>query len=249
MALPLLAAIPTAVQAGTGIYQAIKGRQLANSTARPDYSIPQEMLDMMTDSEVQALRGLPAEQRQQYLDNVMRAQQASLEAMGDRKAGLAGLAGVQQQATDAYRNMLSMDSQARMDAEQRLQGVRGTMADYKDKQFQVNEMQPYQNTMQAAEAMKGAGLQNIMGGVMAGSQMGLDYARYRDLLKSLKASDLSPTAQVGGSPTPGNTIPVLPKGMNPLQFDTPAPTGYTDFNAVRSLTSIPRSLGNAQTPF
>ena len=185
---------------------------------------------MMTDSEVQALRGLPAEQRQQYLDNVMRAQQASLGAMGDRKAGLAGLAGVQQQATDAYRNMLSMDSQARMNAEQRLQSVRGTMADYKDKQFNLNEMQPYQNTMQAAEAMKGAGLQNIMGGVQSGVQMGLDYNRYMQLLNSMKAPAAAPVA---------GTAQGLPMVGQPNGFQIPT---------QQTLTGIPMPPGNAQTP-
>ena len=179
-----LAAIPAAIQAGTGIYQLIRGNQLANSMERPNYSIPQEVLDNLTDAEIQALRGLPAEQRQQYLDNVMRSQQASLGAMDDRKGGLAGLAGVQQQSNDAYRNLLTMDAQARMDAEQRLQGVRTQVADAKDKEWQLNELNPYMETMQAAEAMRGAGLQNIMGGATAGAQMGLDYAKYMKLLNS-----------------------------------------------------------------
>ena len=57
MALPLLAAIPTAVQAGTGIYQAVKGNQMARSMDRPEYEIPQEVLDNLTDAQIQALRG------------------------------------------------------------------------------------------------------------------------------------------------------------------------------------------------
>jgi len=236
MPVPLLAAVPTAIQAGTGIYQAVKGSQLANSMDRPDYSIPQEMLDMMTDSQIQALRGLPAEQRQQYLDNTMRAQQASLGAMGDRQAGLAGLAGVQQSATDAYRNLLSMDSQARMEAEQRLQGVRGQMSDYKDKEFQMNQMQPYQDTMQAAEAMKGAGLQNIMGGAMAGTQMALDYDKYMQLLNSFGSPKVpTPELQVG-VPSVNTAEQVLRQipTQNILGSTIPAPQG------IQGLTTIPR---------
>ena len=56
------------------------------------------------------------------------------------------------------------------------------MATYKDKEFQLNELDPYMNQVQAAEAMKGAGLQNIMGGVQAGSQMYLDQINYQKLL-------------------------------------------------------------------
>lgn len=188
MALGVLAAIPAVAQAGTGIYQAVKGNRLANSMERPNFEIPQEILDNLTDSQMQALRGMPAEQKQQYIDNVMRSQQAALGAMGDRKAGLAGLGGVQQNAIDAYRNMLSMDAQQRQVNEQALQGVRSNVADYKDKQFQVNQLDPYNQTMQAAEAMKGAGIQNMMGGVTSSAQMGLDYLKHKDFMDSLSSS-------------------------------------------------------------
>ncbi len=192
MAAPLLAAglaaLPAVAQAGTGIYQAVKGNRLANSMERPNFEIPQEILDNLTDSQMQALRGMPAEQKQQYIDNVMRSQQAALGAMGDRKAGLAGLGGVQQNAIDAYRNMLSMDAQQRQVNEQALQGVRSNVANYKDKQFQVNQLDPYNQTMQAAEAMKGAGIQNMMGGVTSGAQMGLDYLKHKDFMDSLSSS-------------------------------------------------------------
>lgn len=216
MDIGMLSAIPATIQAGTGIYQLIRGNQLANSMERPNYSIPQDVLDNLTDAEIQALRGLPAEQRQQYLDNIMRSQQASLGAMGDRKAGLSGLAGVQQQSNDAYRNLLSMDAQARMDAEQRLQGVRTQVADAKDKEWQLNELNPYMETMQAAEAMRGAGLQNIMGGAMAGTQMGLDYAKYMKLLNSF------------GNQNGNNTQQAM--FLNQLSTDPVNNAGVTDLN-------------------
>lgn len=187
MPLPLaaLAAVPAVAQGVTGIYQTIKGNQLANSMERPTFDIPQEILDNLTDAQIQALRGMPAEQKQQYLDNVMRSQQSALGAMGDRKAGLAGLGGVQQNAVDAYRNMLSMDAQQRQTNELALQGVRSDVAGYKDKQFQINELDPYNQTMAAAEGMQGAGIQNFMGGVTSGAKMGLDYGMYNQFMNSL----------------------------------------------------------------
>ena len=88
MALPLaLSLAPAAIQTGMGIYQTCaRVIRLRNSMDRPNYEIPQEILDSLTDAQIQALRGMPAEQKQQYVDNVMRSQQASLDAMGDRKA-------------------------------------------------------------------------------------------------------------------------------------------------------------------
>ena len=191
MPLPLLAAIPAAVQLGTGIYQTYQGNKLANSMERPDYSIPQEVLDNLTDSQIQALRGLPEEQRQQYMDNIMRSAQTSISALGDRKGGLAGMSGVQQQQNDAYKNLLSIDAQKREENERNLQATRNTVAGYRDKEFQTNEMKPFEDTMAAATGMQGAGIQNIMGGVTSGAKMGLDYMKYMELLNSMGSADKS----------------------------------------------------------
>ena len=207
MAIPLaLALAPAAIQGGTGIYQAVRGNQLRNSMDRPTYEIPQEILDSLTDAQIQALRGMPAEQKEQYLSNIMRAQQASLDAMGDRKAGLAGLPGVQQTALDAYRNMLSMDAQQRQANEQALQNTRGVVAGFKDKEFEYNQALPYQQTMAAAEAMTGAGMQNIVGGVQAGSQMGLDAMQFNQYMNALGGSGDTTTTT---TTPPTNTVPKI----------------------------------------
>ena len=179
-----LSMLPAAMQTGTGIYQMYKGNQLSKME-RPDYSIPQEVLDNLTDAQVQALRGIPAEQRMQFLQNVARAEQTSLAAMDDRKAGLTGLAGLQQSTNDAYGNLMAQDSQARFNAEQNLQSVRGNVADYRDKEFELNQMNPFLDQMKAAAAMKGAGMQNLMKGSTAAAKMNQDRIQYNQLLNSL----------------------------------------------------------------
>lgn len=185
MALPLLAAIPTAVQTGTGVYQAFKGNQMAKSMDMPEYEIPQEVLDNLTDAQIQAIRGLPQEQISLYLDNVARSEQSALEAMSTRNAGLTGLSNVQQQSNDANRDLLSMNAQQRQANEKALIDVRKDVAGYRDKAFQTNQMQPYLDMMKGAEAMKGAGIQNIMGGVQAGAAMGIDYLKYKNFMDSM----------------------------------------------------------------
>lgn len=185
MALPLLAAIPTAIQTGTGIYQAVKGNQMARSMDRPEYEIPQGVLDNLTDAQIQAIRGLPQEQISLYLDNVARSEQSALEAMSTRNAGLTGLSNVQQQSNDANRDLLSMNAQQRQINEKALMSARTDVAGYEDKAFQTNQMQPYLDMMQGAQAMKGAGIQNIMGGVQAGASMGMDYLKYKNFMDSM----------------------------------------------------------------
>jgi len=229
MPIPLaLALAPAAIKLGTGIYQAIKGNKLRNSTSRPTYEIPQEILDSLTDAQVQALRGMPAEQKQQYVDNVMRSQQASLDAMGDRKGGLAGLAGVQQTAIDAYRNMLSMDAQQRQINEQNLQRTRGVVAGFKDKEFDYNQAQPYDQTMAAAEAMTGSGMQNIMGGVQSGSQMGLDAVMFNQYMNGIGGSG-GTTASPSVSPTTSPMTSTFAPSNN-MGIYNPNPFSNRDFS-------------------
>jgi hypothetical protein len=237
MALPLLAAIPTAIQTGTGIYQAVKGNQMARSMDRPEYEIPQGVLDNLTDAQIQAIRGLPQEQISLYLDNVARSEQSALDAMSTRNAGLTGLSNVQQQSNDANRDLLSMNAQQRQINEKALMSARTDVAGYEDKAFQTNQMQPYLDMMQGAQAMKGAGIQNIMGGVQAGSSMGMDYLKYKDFMGSMFPSEVpkTPRPYVGISPEISKVIndPSLeytPSGSDVLTRD---PTvGYKSSNEL-----------------
>lgn len=199
--LGLLSAIPAAVQAGTGIYQMFKGRQQRKSLDRPEFAIPQETLDKLTDAQVQSLVGLPEEQRQKMIQDIERGQQSALQQYSSMGAGLKGIAAAQQTATDAMLDVGTLDAQERIAAQQRLQDVRGEVSRLREKEFELNEMQPYLNKMRSAEAMSGAGLQNIMGGVTSGAKMGLDYAKYMKLLNSFGGD----TSKTGG----GSTASVL----------------------------------------
>ena len=48
-----------------------------------------------------------------------------------------------------------------------LQGVQQNVAGYRDREYDINVLQPYMAKLGAAEAMKGAGLQNV--GTVLGS--------------------------------------------------------------------------------
>lgn len=110
---------------------------------RPQYEVPEEIKQNLTQAQQQALQGLPEEQKQQFLTNLQRNSAQSLTAGSSRKAGLAGIAGVNQQQADSYGNLMAADSQARMQNQDRLSGVRSNMADYKDQAFQFNKVNPY----------------------------------------------------------------------------------------------------------
>jgi len=95
-------AIGTGLNTGFGIYQAYKGNQIAKNAVRPEYEIPQEIRDNLTDAEIQAMEGLPAAQKNVLMQNIQRSTQSGMGALDDRKAGLSGLAKLQQNELDAY---------------------------------------------------------------------------------------------------------------------------------------------------
>ena len=200
--------IPTAFQAGVGIYQTAKGARMAAQAERPEYEIPLEIQENLSQSELMALEGLPAEQKKQFVDNIQRGIQAGMRGLKDRSSGLQGISGLVQQQMDQYRGMFADDAQQRIANIAQLMNQRQNMATYKDKEFQLNELDPYMNQVQAAEAMKGAGLQNIMGGVQAGSQMYLDQINYQKLL------DANTPVEDTTEETTYTQVPVEPRRYN-----------------------------------
>ncbi len=153
------------LQSAYGIYQDIKGSKMARDNKRPDYEIPEEISQNLTQAQQLALEGLPSEQKQQYLNNIQRTQQFGLNSISDRKGGLAGIGSIVQSGNDANMNLLSADAGARLANQKTLMNARSTMAGYKDKAFELNKLNPYQERATAARSLQGAGLQNIFSGL------------------------------------------------------------------------------------
>ncbi len=153
------------IQSLYGIYQQHKGNQMAAQNQRPNYEIPDEIKQNLSQAQNMALEGLPAEQKQQYLQNIQRSQNFGLGAQSDRKGGLAGLGSIVQSGNDASMNLLSADAQARRQNQGALMNARTAMAGYKDKAFEFNKANPFYEKAAAARAMQGAGQQNIWGGL------------------------------------------------------------------------------------
>lgn len=148
-----------------GIGQMIKGKKMARDNKRPTYEIPDEIKKNLSQAQMMAMEGLPEEQKNQYIQNLQRASNFALSGMSDRKGGLAGLGSLVQGQQDAYTGLLSADAQAKQQNQQALMQQRGVMADYKDKAFGLNKMEPYQQKVAESQALIGAGLQNIGGGL------------------------------------------------------------------------------------
>lgn len=174
------ALISGGVQLGTGIYQAIRSSQIEAN--RPTYEIPDEIKQNLTQAQLNAIEGMPEDVRNRYIDQLTRTMATGLQALGDRRGGIAGVSGLARTATDANRDLASMDAQQRQQQEANLMNARQTMANYKDKAFDWNEKQKYLEEAQAKQALSGAAIQNITGS--ANNVMGgLMQSKYMDFLK------------------------------------------------------------------
>jgi hypothetical protein len=160
----------TAIGLGTGAYQWYKGNKMEKEAVRPFYEPPAEIKNYLSAAEVSSLQGLPEEQRQQYIDNVMRQVQSGMYNASSRASGLNAIGSTMAAANDANRDLLSADAGARIQNRDKLQEARRVYSDFEDKAFKINELDPYEFTMNKAQALQGAGMQNIMGGANTATQ-------------------------------------------------------------------------------
>lgn len=245
-----------AVSAGTGVYQSMKAKKMADQSQRPTYEVPEEMKAAMSDAERLALEGLPQEQKQQYVENIQRANQSALRAQSDRKGGLAGIGAMHQNELDQYRNLLAMDAQARRQNQQNLQGMRGKMATIRDQEFKINKYNPYLQEQQDIRDIQAAGMQNIMTGVQqsisglgAANQGASQVSQLEKILKELKGDgsstngtihtgpgDVTPAVSPSAPTTVSNQQnPILNLDMTDVTGLTPAGSkGELDINALNA---------------
>jgi hypothetical protein len=174
------ALISGGIQLGTGIYQAVRSSQIEAN--RPTYEIPDEVKQNLTQAQLNAIEGMPEDVRNRYIDQLTRTMATGLQALGDRRAGIAGVASLARTATDANRDIASMDAQQRQQQEQILMQQRQNMANYKDKAWGWNEQQKYLEQAAAKQALAGSAIQNINGS--ANNVMGgMMQSKYMDFLK------------------------------------------------------------------
>lgn len=148
-----------------GGFQLLRGLSQAKRNQRPEYNIPQEIQQNLNQAQLYAQQGLPMDVYNRAAGNIDRNAAFGLRSLGDRRSGIAGVSALNQSTNDAYSNLAMQDAQARMNNLAQLYNARGTMAGYRDKAFEINQMQPFMQRAQEAQALQGAGLQNIMRGL------------------------------------------------------------------------------------
>src|SRR3990167_1573892 len=164
----LLSAGTAAVKGGIGAAQYAKGRKLGKGAIRPDYTIPQGTQDYLKNATAMAQQSqLPGQQlMEEKLASSTGSGIRAMEQGASSSAGLmAGIAGLKGNEANQMTDLNIAGAQQQDVNKQRLQEALLRYGAAEDKAFDINKMQPFQDKAQAAQAMQGAGLQNIVGGI------------------------------------------------------------------------------------
>jgi len=183
LGLAVATALPAVLQTGVGLAQWIKGNKALKDAERPVREIPAEVMQNLSQAQVQALEGMPEAQRMAYIEDIQRSTQGGLRQLSDRRSGIAGVTQLHQNELDAQRGLMGQDAMMRMQNQDRLQAQRTEMGRQRDIQFDVNQYQPFLDKMRMAEGLIGSGMQNVMGGVKSGGRMATDIYQYNQSKK------------------------------------------------------------------
>ena len=180
IAAALISAAPAALKGIQGLFQGAKGSKLAKKNIRPTYEIPKEFQQNLAIAENMGRVGLPQQQYTQGLQNIQRGQTAGLRQLGRMGKG-GNVAGLARAGMDATLGLDVADANARMSNQRAAMGYRSQIGQQQLAKQQYDKFGRYEEDAAAAEALKGAGRQNVMGGLSDLANIGMTTIAYGDL--------------------------------------------------------------------
>lgn len=157
--------ITTGLQALLGLYQIIKG---SGSVTRPDYTIPKEITDLLTSAKTTAAQ-TESPYSQQELNQINAEQSNILGAVrkvAESAADIQGvLPGLQAQTNQGIQGIAKQNIDFWTANQEKLANAEQLMAQYKDKQFDINKQQPYEQELYTKNLQTQGGIQNMYGAI------------------------------------------------------------------------------------
>lgn len=150
---------------GIGIAQRAQAKKWLKNHPQPIEAIPAEQLQNQELARIRANTGMPSEQYNNAIKSIQRQQLMALRGAQDRKGGLALLGGINEYGNDAVGNLNAQDAQMRVNAEGQLINVNNQVANTKRDLFQKNVRDKYLRDYDYNMGVKGAGNQNLVGGI------------------------------------------------------------------------------------
>lgn len=166
-----LGAVGSLFKTGLGIAQMIRGGRM--KPVRPTYNRPEEIDQMLALRQATLNgRGAGAVRAEQNIAQSAAAGLNNMKQGAGSSASLMANAALGQANTNRQLNNLA--AQEEMQYQQRLGGLEAAqqnMAQFKDKEFQINEMQPYQDAVATKSALMQGGLTNTYNGLTSAGNM------------------------------------------------------------------------------
>lgn len=162
---PLL--LPALFQGGLSLIQMMRG--LSMNPQRPTYNIPQEVQDKLGQQQVNLNARSAGAARAQ--DNLFANQATTLQNAQQAGGGASNqlLAGAMSQA-QSNRGFQDLSSGERDDYQRRLGNLgqaQSEMGSFRDRAFEINKMQPYQDAAATKSALIEGGIQNMFGALQS----------------------------------------------------------------------------------
>ena len=173
-------AIPGAIKGALGLGQLLAGSLMKAN--RPNYEIPSTVGEELAMSRMMANGRMPGiNYAKMRLDqNAASAAYRMNRSASNPNQILAGAAAIQANSDVASRGLLEAEAGDQYRRLANLSRSLRMMGEYKDKEFQLNKMEPYQDKARTKAALVQGGLLNLFGGVgesmnglMAGKMMGM----------------------------------------------------------------------------
>jgi len=210
MAIPLLA-IGMGISAAAGLAQSIQGigqvsksRKEMENLTKPEYIIPQEIAQNLTDAEQRQYYGLPDAQKREFLNSMQQSTTDALRSSATRRGGLQMVSNIQEQQNQMSNQLMLRDIQAREAKVGQLMDARREMAQQRLQKF-AHEYSDYSSQLDYLRSQESAGIQNIFGGVDQLASTAINAGTMQSL-GGFEEGGLKNLMQQGGGENTSNTL-------------------------------------------
>lgn len=234
----ILGAVPAVYQMGTGISQGIKARRLGKKK-RPEYVVPGEITDNVNLARgaynASSMYGLPGQGRiqNQLMGSQAQAQEGIMQSQQNPSSMLLGLSSLNQNTNNAIANLGVNAAQFRqsnmMNTQGRLMGANEALARYKEKEWELNKLKPFQDAMQASGALRSGAITNTYGALSSLANTAGNFVN-----KGSAPSGGIPAHSTGGIATGGASSQTMFDALKNM----PEFAGLTDEQIQQQLASL-----------
>lgn len=204
-----LLAIGLGISAAAGIGQSIQGasqvrksRKEMENLTKPEYIIPDEIKQNLTDAEQRQYYGLPDAQKREFLNNMQQSSTDALRSSATRRGGLQMVSNIQEQQNQMSNQLMIQDVQAREAKVSQLVDARREMAQQRIQKF-AHEFSDYSSQLDYLRSQESAGIQNIFGGIDQVASTVTDAGT----MLAVGDGNLEQGAKIMNTPAPGGGIP------------------------------------------